>query len=89
VRAWTFQKGFTAPNCAGVIHSDFERGFIKAETVTWEDFAALQIADGNKPGMDKVKAAGKYKQEGKTYLVQDGDIILFQFNVSDKGGKKK
>lgn len=89
VRAWTVQKGSTAPQAAGVIHSDFERGFIKAEIAGWEDFAALQIADGNKPGMDKVKAAGKYRQEGKAYIMKDGDIVLFQFNVSDKGGKKK
>lgn len=89
VRAWTFQQGFTAPQCAGIIHTDFERGFIKAETVAWDDFEKLQIADGNKPGMDKVKAAGKYRQEGKAYIVQSGDIIHFQFNVSDKGGKKK
>lgn len=89
VRAWTVQKGSTAPQAAGVIHSDFERGFIKAEIAGWDDFAALQIADGNKPGMDKVKGAGKYRQEGKSYIMQDGDIVLFQFNVSDKGGKKK
>ena len=89
VRAWTFQQGMTAPQAAGIIHSDFERGFIKAEIAGWDDFEKLQIADGNKPGMDKVKAAGKYRQEGKSYLFQDGDIVLFQFNVSDKGGKKK
>lgn len=83
VRAWTVQKGSLAPQAAGVIHQDFERGFIKAEVVKWEDFKELQTT----PGMDKVKAAGKYRQEGKSYVMQDGDICHFQFNVTAQ--KKK
>ncbi|KAF0771409.1 hypothetical protein AaE_002452 [Aphanomyces astaci] len=82
VRCWTLRKGATAPQAAGVIHSDFERGFIKAEVVGFEDFKTL--SEGDKKGMSKVKAAGKYRQEGKTYVVQDGDIIYFQFNVTNK-----
>jgi len=80
VRCWTVRKGATAPQAAGVIHSDFEKGFIKAEVVTFDDFKT--IAGEDKKGMAKVKAAGKFRQEGKTYIVQDGDIVHFQFNVS-------
>ena len=83
VRAWTVQKGALAPQAAGVIHQDFEKGFIKAEVVNWADFDKLQ----DTKGMDKVKAAGKYRQEGKKYVMQDGDICHFQFNVTTQ--KKK
>lgn len=73
-RAWTFRKGMTAPKCAGVIHSDFERGFIKAETYTYDDLMIYGTPL-------KVKEAGKVRMEGKEYIVQDGDIMLFRFNV--------
>lgn len=73
-RAWTFRQGMKAPQVAGVIHSDFERGFIRAETVSYDDL--------NKYGsMQAVKEAGRLRLEGKEYLVQDGDIIEFRFNV--------
>eukprot|EP00518_Triparma_eleuthera_P005017 CAMPEP_0182463030 /NCGR_PEP_ID=MMETSP1319-20130603/7089_1 /TAXON_ID=172717 /ORGANISM="Bolidomonas pacifica, Strain RCC208" /LENGTH=424 /DNA_ID=CAMNT_0024662527 /DNA_START=157 /DNA_END=1431 /DNA_ORIENTATION=- len=84
VRAWTVFKGALAPQAAGVIHTDFERGFIKAEIASFEDFKALH---GGQASMAKLKEAGKYRQEGKTYVMNDGDIVLFQFNVT--GGKKK
>lgn len=74
VRAWTFKKGMTAPQAAGIIHSDFERGFIRAETVHYDDL----MATGS---ITKAKEAGKYRSEGKDYIVQDGDIMLFRFNV--------
>lgn len=74
VRAWTFKKGMTAPECAGIIHTDFQRGFIRAETVSYEDL----IACGS---YVKTKEAGKVRQEGKDYIVQDGDVMLFKFNV--------
>ena len=81
VRCWTVQAGALAPQAAGVIHSDFERGFIKAETVSYDDFKAVSTG----PSMAEVKAAGKYRIEGKTYVVCDADILHFQFNVtSDK-----
>ena len=83
VRCWTLYNGSLAPQAAGVIHSDFERGFIKAEVVAFDDFKAL--AKGK--SMAEVKSAGKYRQEGKTYVVKDGDIIHFQFNVTAQ--KKK
>ena len=73
-RAWTFKDGWTAPKCAGVIHGDFERGFIKAETTAYEDYVANDGEQG-------AKEAGKVRQEGKEYLVKDGDIMLFKFNV--------
>lgn len=73
-RAWTFKRGMTAPKCAGVIHSDFERGFIKAETYTYDDLMTYGTPL-------KVKEAGKVRMEGKDYVVQDGDIMLFRFNV--------
>lgn len=73
-RAWTVRKGATAPEAAGVIHSDFERGFIRAETVSYETYKKL--------GSEKaVKEAGEMRQEGKEYIVQDGDVMLFRFNV--------
>lgn len=73
-------KGATAPNCAGAIHSDMERCFIKAEVCTYDDFIAHQ-SEGQKTSMAGVKAAGKYKMEGKTYLVSDGDIINIMHNA--------
>lgn len=74
VRAWTFKKGMKAPQAAGVIHTDFERGFIRAETVSFDDL----MASGS---MAKAKENGLYRSEGKEYVVQDGDIMLFRFNV--------
>ncbi len=74
VRAWTFKEGMKAPACAGVIHSDFERGFIKAEVFAYDDLIAL----GNELA---IKDAGKFRIEGKEYLVKDGDILHFRFNV--------
>lgn len=73
-RAWTFPKGAKAPQAAGEIHSDFERGFIRAETIAFDDYVAL----GGEAG---AREAGKLRQEGKEYLVQDGDVLLFKFNV--------
>ncbi len=73
-RAWTFHEGWSAPRCAGVIHTDFERGFIRAETTAYDDF----IEHGGEHG---AKEAGKTRQEGKTYIVQDGDVMLFKFNI--------
>ncbi|KAG2494078.1 hypothetical protein HYH03_007720 [Edaphochlamys debaryana] len=83
VRCWTIQRGTLAPQAAGVIHGDFERGFIKAEVVAFPDFRAIATS----PSMGEVKAAGKYRQEGKQYVVEDGDIIHFQFNVTSSGKK--
>lgn len=74
VRAWTFQKGWKAPQCAGVIHTDFEKGFIRAEVIKYDDYVAL----GSEAA---VKEAGKMSVEGKEYVVQDGDIMHFRFNV--------
>ena len=74
VRAWTFKKGMLAPECAGIIHSDFERGFIRAETVSYDDL----VEYGSMP---KAKEAGRVRLEGKEYEVKDGDIMLFRFNV--------
>lgn len=74
VRAWTFQKGWKAPQCAGVIHTDFEKGFIRAEVIKYADYVAL----GSEAA---VKEAGKMSVEGKEYIVQDGDIMHFRFNV--------
>lgn len=74
VRAWTFRKGIKAPQAAGIIHSDFERGFIRAETVSYDDLNTY----GN---MQAAKEAGKVRLEGKEYIVQDGDVMLFRFNV--------
>ncbi|HEX8365345.1 MAG TPA: redox-regulated ATPase YchF [Allosphingosinicella sp.] len=73
-RAWTVEKGAKAPRAAGVIHSDFERGFIRAETIAFEDF----VRCGGEAG---AKEAGKMRSEGKDYEVQDGDVMLFRFNV--------
>ena len=74
VRAWTIHKGDTAPQAAGVIHTDFERGFIRAQVISYEDFIALG-------GEAKAKEAGKMRVEGKEYVVQDGDVMHFLFNV--------
>jgi GTP-binding protein YchF len=74
VRAWTVQKGATAPQAAGVIHTDFERGFIRAEVATYDDF----VANGGEQG---AKEAGKLRVEGKEYVVRDGDVMHFRFNV--------
>jgi obg-like ATPase 1 len=79
IRCWTIPGGACAPEAAGAIHSDFERGFIKAEVVAFDDFK--ELCDG-KRSMGPIKAAGKYRQEGKTYVVKDGDIIHFMFNVT-------
>lgn len=73
-RAWTFHKGMLAPQCAGVIHSDFEKGFIRAECYKFEDIDQLESEQA-------VKEAGKLRLEGKEYEVQDGDILHFRFNV--------
>jgi hypothetical protein len=73
-RAWTVEKGTKAPAAAGQIHSDFERGFIRAETISYADFMAC----GGEQG---AREAGRIRQEGRDYVVQDGDIILFRFNV--------
>jgi GTP-binding protein YchF len=74
VRAWTIPIGTTAPQAAGVIHTDFEKGFIRAETISYEDYVAL----GSEA---KVKEAGKMRVEGKDYVVKDGDVMHFRFNV--------
>ena len=73
-RAWTIHQGWTAPQAAGVIHTDFERGFIRAEVVPYETFVAYK-------GWAAAKAAGAMRLEGKAYVVQDGDVICFRFNV--------
>ena len=74
VRAWTIGKGWTAPQAAGVIHTDFEKGFIRAEVIKYNDY----IQYGTEA---KIKEAGKLGVEGKEYIVQDGDIMHFRFNV--------
>ena len=74
VRAWTIPVGATAPQAAGVIHTDFEKGFIRAEVIAYEDFIACKGEQG-------AKDAGKWRLEGKDYIVQDGDVIHFRFNV--------
>jgi GTP-binding protein YchF len=74
VRAWTIHKGDTAPQAAGVIHTDFERGFIRAQTIAYEDFIAYKGEQG-------AKEAGKMRAEGKEYVVKDGDVLNFLFNV--------
>ena len=73
-RAWTIRKGTKAPGAAGKIHSDFERGFIRAEVVAYDDLMRLG-------SMNAAKEAGLVRSEGKEYVVKDGDIILFRFNV--------
>ena len=73
-RAWTIKKGTKAPQAAGVIHTDFERGFIRAETIAYADYEDLKSEKA-------AKEAGKMRQEGKEYIVADGDVMLFRFNV--------
>ncbi|KYM82302.1 hypothetical protein ALC53_07305 [Atta colombica] len=84
VKAWTIQKGTKAPQAAGKIHTDFEKGFIMAEVMKFEDFK-------NEGSEAAVKAAGKYRQQGRNYVVEDGDIIFFKFNAGAglKDAKKK
>ncbi|MGF2618416.1 redox-regulated ATPase YchF [Rossellomorea vietnamensis] len=74
VRAWTFRHGMKAPECAGIIHTDFEKGFIRAETVSYDDLVANET-------MGAAREAGKVRLEGKEYIVKDGDVIHFRFNV--------
>ena len=74
VRAWTFMRGSKAPQCAGIIHTDFEKGFIRAEVIKYGDYVELG-------GETAVREAGKMGVEGKEYVVQDGDIMHFRFNV--------
>ena len=74
VRAWTVKQGATAPQAAGVIHTDFEKGFIRAECISYDDFVHYNGENG-------AKEAGKWRLEGKTYIVQDGDVLHFRFNV--------
>jgi ribosome-binding ATPase YchF (GTP1/OBG family) len=74
VRAWTIHKGDTAPKAAGVIHTDFEKGFIRAEVIAFDDYVALKGEQG-------AKEAGKMRLEGKEYVVRDGDVMHFRFNV--------
>ena len=74
VRAWTVRKGSTAPQAAGAIHTDFEKGFIRAETIAYDDYVRLNGEAG-------AKEAGKMRLEGKDYVVRDGDVMHFRFNV--------
>ena len=74
MRAWTIHKGSTAPQAAGVIHTDFEKGFIRAEVISFSDYVTLG-------GEAKSKEAGKMRLEGKDYIVKDGDVMHFRFNV--------
>lgn len=74
MRAWTIRHGSRAPQAAGEIHSDFERGFIRAETLAWTDFERI----GSEKG---AREKGLVRSEGRDYVVQDGDILLFRFNV--------
>ena len=73
-RAWTVRRGATAPQAAGVIHTDFERGFIRAEVIAYDDYIRHKGEQG-------AKEAGRMRLEGKEYVVKDGDVILFRFNV--------
>ena len=73
-RAWTFKKGMKAPDCAGVIHTDFKKGFIRAEVYRFEDIDELESEHA-------IKEAGRLRLEGKDYVVQDGDVMHFRFNV--------
>ena len=74
VRAWTIPRGFTAPQAAGVIHTDFEKGFIRAETIAYDDYVTCG-------GESKAREAGRLRSEGKEYIVKDGDVMHFRFNV--------
>ena len=82
VKCWTIRRGTHAPQAAGTIHTDFEKGFICAEVMKFDEYKEL----GSEAA---VKAAGKYRQQGKTYVVEDGDICLFKFNVASGGKAKK
>jgi ribosome-binding ATPase YchF (GTP1/OBG family) len=73
-RAWTFRAGWKAPRCAGVIHTDFERGFIRAEVIDWQQLVEIG-------SWSKAREVGKMRVEGKDYEVADGDVIEFRFNV--------
>ena len=73
-RAWTVSKGSKAPQAAGAIHTDFERGFIRGETIAYDDYVELNGESG-------ARDAGKLRQEGKEYVVKDGDVLHFKFNV--------
>lgn len=73
-RAWTISKGMTAPQAAGVIHSDFEKGFIRSETMSYEDL----VREGSEKN---VKEKGLMRSEGRDYVMQEGDVCLFRFNV--------
>ena len=73
-RAWTIHKGWTAPQAAGVIHTDFERGFIKADVVSYDDLVELG-------SLHAAREHGKVRQEGKDYVMRDGDVVEFKFNV--------
>ena len=81
VKAWCIRKGYKAPQAAGAIHTDFERGFICAEVMSFDDLKSMGSEQ-------EVKAKGRYRQEGKGYTVEDGDVIFFKFNVSGAKGKK-
>ena len=74
MRAWTVEKGTKAPQAAGKIHSDFEKGFIRAEIVSYDDLVSLG-------SMTAAKEKGKVRSEGKDYVIKDGDVVLFRFNV--------
>ncbi len=74
LRAWTIRKGWTAPQAAGVIHTDFERGFIKAEVISYDDLVELG-------SVVAARAAGKARLEGKDYVMAEGDVVEFRFNV--------
>ena len=74
VRAWTIHQGDTAPQAAGVIHTDFEKGFIRAEVISYQDFITYKGEQG-------AKDAGKWRLEGKEYVMHDGDVVHFRFNV--------
>jgi ribosome-binding ATPase YchF (GTP1/OBG family) len=73
-KAWTFVNGMTAPECAGIIHTDFQKGFIRAEIINWKDLVECK-------NESKVKELGKLRIEGKEYIMQDGDVCRFRFNV--------
>jgi len=88
-RAWTFKNGMSAPECAGIIHTDFEKGFIKAEVYSYSDFkvvaSSFPLEAGIGPKIEvAIKEAGKIRSEGKDYLMKDGDVVFFRFNVSKK-----
>jgi len=74
VRAWTIEKGSKAPQAAGKIHSDIERGFIRAEIVSYDDYARLR-------SMEAIRSAGLFRSEGKEYVMREGDVVNFRFNV--------